>query len=151
LWERLVLVEMVKRFVEHPDPNKPNERPRDPLLKERLAEESTGILAWLVRGFMAYQEHGLKKPQKVTTATDEYRADEDVFEKFLADCCFLSPDAKGEPTPLWDAFQAWGGGLSRRAFRDRLKKRFGEQQRSNSKRFHVGVGLLSPKTDQESS
>jgi len=59
-WSRACLIEFGIRFVTHPHAS--NERQADPRLKDKLKEERSGILAWLVRGCFAWQQQGLAQP-----------------------------------------------------------------------------------------
>lgn len=57
---------------------------RDPNLAARLiVEELSGILAWAVQDCLAWQEKGLKPPEKVQAATGAYRKEMDVLAGFL--------------------------------------------------------------------
>ncbi|HQN18497.1 MAG TPA: phage/plasmid primase, P4 family, partial [Syntrophobacteraceae bacterium] len=60
LWQRVHLIPFALSFVD--EPHQANERKRDPYLIERLRAESSGILAWLVRGCLAWQREGLRPP-----------------------------------------------------------------------------------------
>src|SRR5262249_2779383 len=62
IWRRLRLVPFAVTF--------PLER-QDRALPEKLAAESEGVLAWLVRGCLEWQRHGLGEPAAVKTATSE--------------------------------------------------------------------------------
>ena len=55
----------------------------DPTLGDVLRDEALGILAWLVRGCLAWQERGLPTPPIVTEATSTYREDSDQFGRFV--------------------------------------------------------------------
>ena len=59
-WSRACLIEFGMRFVTHPHAS--HERQADPELKEKLKQERGGILAWLVRGCLAWQQQGLAIP-----------------------------------------------------------------------------------------
>ncbi len=59
-WSRACLIEFGVRFVAHPRAS--NERQADPHLKEKLKQERSGILAWLIRGCLAWQQQGLAIP-----------------------------------------------------------------------------------------
>ena len=86
-WERVHLIPFPVSFVTH-KPQIKNERPADKTLLERLKEEGSGVLAWLVRGALAWQEQGLSPPLCVVHATQEYRRDEDLLADFIEACCF---------------------------------------------------------------
>lgn len=64
----------------------------DRALDVTLAKEMPGILAWAVRGCLAWQEEGLDEPDVVKIATEEYREENDTFSGFLNECCVLAPN-----------------------------------------------------------
>ena len=49
----------------------------------KLAGEAGAILAWLVAGYLDWRKNGLAEPEKVTEATQAYRADSDPLGRFL--------------------------------------------------------------------
>ena len=83
-WQRMLLIDFTQRFVEKP--SAPNERPRDNKLKEKLKDELSGILAWIVRGALEWREQGLNPPIRVLEITTDYQKEEDLMELFLSDC-----------------------------------------------------------------
>ena len=48
---------------------------------------NAGILAWAVRGALAWQAHGLQPSASVLTATQGYQSDSDPLGAFLAEAC----------------------------------------------------------------
>ena len=80
-WERLKLLNFPHRFID--EPKEPNERKRDPKLKEKLKKELSGILTWLVRGCLKYQLEGLIPPQSIKASTTQYQSDEDIIQLFI--------------------------------------------------------------------
>lgn len=111
-WQRILLIPFTLSFVD--DPHKANERKRDPYLVERLKAESSGILAWMIRGCLAWQKGGLAPPQVVRAATNGYRLDEDIVGHFLDECCFLSESANIRAGDLYTAYQEWCGAMGHR-------------------------------------
>lgn len=108
-WERLLLVDFPLSFVDR-SPQNENERRMDKDLKDRLLRELPGILAWLVRGCLLWQQQGLDPPVKVRDAIAAYRRDEDLLADFIEDACELhpdNPDARTTATDLYDAFCHW--------------------------------------------
>lgn len=65
----------------------------DPDLKDKLWEERSGILNWLIGGLLDYLEGGLQVPEAVSAATREYREDSDPVGTFLTLCCTVTGDA----------------------------------------------------------
>lgn len=84
-WKRTHLIQFNYSYVENPNPEKPWERKRDSRLSEKLRAEYPAILAWMVRGCLEWQKHGLNPPEKIRTVTEQYQRDEDIFQNFLDD------------------------------------------------------------------
>lgn len=142
LWARLLLIPFLMRFVENP--SKPNERPRDPYLKTKLAEEASGILAWLVRGAMAYHQEGLNPPDSVMLATDDYKGDEDLVKHFLYENCVIQDHCAVNSTQLWKAFaEATGSRMSQTKFGLKVSEHgFVKDRDSIGRNIYLGIGLL---------
>lgn len=106
-WERVHLIPFNLSYVER-EPQVDNERRAIGGLKRRIIEEeASGILAWLVRGCLEWQEIGLQPPGKIREATAEYRRDEDLFADWEEECCDRHPDASGQSAALYSNFSAW--------------------------------------------
>ena len=84
-WLRLHAVHWPIRFVD--DPKEPDERKRDPRMKERLEHNLPGILACLVLGCIDYLAQGLNPPEKVLAYTKEQRENFDDIGQFLSEAC----------------------------------------------------------------
>lgn len=101
---------------------------RDPKLPEKLRAELPGILAWAVRGCLAWQRDGLAAPAEVRAATEAYREEQDVIGGFLADCCELAAGARVASGVLRATYETWCGAsgeqpLKPKTFGLRLKER----------------------------
>jgi hypothetical protein len=148
---RACLLEFGMRFVAHP--KAPNERQADPSLKEQLREERSGILAWLVRGCLAFQELGLAILSPTSFATEKYREEEDTILHFLNECCVLRPEVSVKANALYEAYKAWceenqfGRGMNATLFGNEIGRRF-EKKRGNTGMIYQGVQVL---TTQEQS
>ena len=141
-WERLLLVDFPLSFVDR-KPARPNERPVDKKLRERIMGELPGVLAWLMRGCLEWQENprGLDPPPKVISAVAAYRAEEDTIGEFIEDCCEViteNPDSvRITATGLYDAFMHWyRENVS--AKRDFTQKRFGKLMQDRFERERKG-------------
>ncbi len=76
----------------------------NPRLKEQLALELPGVLAWMVKGYRDWEErNGLSEPDAVTSATDAYRASSDALGRFLSDRCLESQLAGVKARQLFGA------------------------------------------------
>jgi putative DNA primase/helicase len=108
-WQRLHLVPFNIQFVDRPSGE--NERTRDKELPEKLKAEAPGILAWLVRGCIEWQQQGLNPPQVVLSATEQYRFSEDLLSEFIEACCYppkeTSADARIKFSEIYDEFKNW--------------------------------------------
>jgi putative DNA primase/helicase len=81
---------------------------QDKKLSAKLREEFPGILAWLVRGCLAWQETGLAAPPEINRATDDYRDEMDTLGGFLEERCVTdNPEAKVPHGALYDAYKSW--------------------------------------------
>jgi len=77
-WRRMLFVPFMGSF----GPGQPG---HDPLLRDKLRSEHSGILTWLVGGAVSWYADGLIRPSAVMQATEQYREDEDSFGKWLED------------------------------------------------------------------
>lgn len=108
IWRRLALVPFERDFR-----NDPNIR-EDKGLKDRIANEKAGILAFCVRAALRYQGAGLAAPTKVLGAAQAYRADSDVVSGWIDECCVVDPSAKTPMRELWESWDIYarGNGLT---------------------------------------
>jgi len=118
----------------------------DKSLAQKLKEEAPGILAWAVRGCLAWQQEGLEMPKVVTEATAAYRQENDHIGEFLEDCCTLEPSASIKCTTLWDSYTNWASrneevGLTERIFWQRLTTRGLVAAKNQGIRVRVGLKL----------
>ena len=95
IWRRLVVVPFGATF----------DLDADPTLADDLAAESAGILAWLVRGAVAYYANGLPRvPAAWRAATGAYRDASDPVGTFLAEYCEVRSGVSVGATELYDAY-----------------------------------------------
>jgi putative DNA primase/helicase len=139
-WRRVRLIPFLRVF---------REGEAEPRLEEALREELPGILAWAVRGAVAWRERGLAPPAAVRSATETYRVESDPLAQFLGDCCIEGEGCQGKATEFYKAYCRWAGeqGMNDRekltstTFGNRMTARF-EKKRTNRGNAYVGVGLL---------
>lgn len=137
IWDRIRLIPFDVRI---PDSEK------DKGLAKKLRAEADGILAWAVRGCLAWQREGLQTPSKVVAASRAYREAEDRIGAFLSDCCIVRDGAQVTAKALYEAFRSWAADngeyeLSQKALGQRLAERGFESQRTMYARMWSGVGL----------
>ena len=146
-WCRVHLVPFPFSFVDR-EPQRENELRADKDLPEKLKEEESGILAWLVRGCLSWQEMGLNPPLGVIDATAEYRRDEDLLADFLDECCEIDPQAETRASVLFDAYKRWfsenvssKNSFSQKKFGNLMKDRFEKYKRGVY--YYRGLCLLT--------
>nr|WP_240807071.1 phage/plasmid primase, P4 family [Polyangium spumosum] len=94
----------------------PKER-RDRNVKRTLTDvraSGAAILAWAVRGCLAWQKDGLKVPASVEAATEAYRQENNPLRDFLDDECVIVADRSVwqdvwvTRSALREAYERWG-------------------------------------------
>ncbi|MDP9373602.1 MAG: phage/plasmid primase, P4 family, partial [Chloroflexota bacterium] len=140
IWRRIRLVPFAVQIPE---------AERDERLPERLRAELPGVLAWAVRGCLAWQRDGLAAPPEVTAATSAYRGEMDVLAQWLVECCALDPAATATAGDLYDSYRWWmeDAGerpLPQRMFGLRLQERgFTSRRGTGGVRLWRGVRLAT--------
>lgn len=104
-WERICPIVFNRRFVEQPE--RPNERQRDTKLSKALEAEASGILAWLVRGTLEWERHGLAIPESVRQARKGYRVEEGSVQNFVDQRCVIHDRACTPVSELYKCYKRW--------------------------------------------
>lgn len=123
---------------------------RDPHLGDKLKREWPGILAWVIRGCVAWQEKGLAPPPAVTSATEAYFASQDATATWLEECTDSVPSAWTSRAQLFGSWQKWASDAgahvgTRSEFFDALESRGIEERNRNTGRGFVGIALKMSK------
>jgi putative DNA primase/helicase len=124
---------------------------KDKRMPLRLAGEAPGILAWCVRGCVAWnRSKGLEPPPEVREATEAYRSDQNVIGRFLAECCTVvrgSDTVKARASALFLAFQKWAEeaaepahAMSQKVFSEKLVE-MGFEKKQDNWMWFLGIGL----------
>lgn len=125
---------------------------RDPSIKAYLRDAAVAgpaVLAWMLRGCLDWQRDGLRVPQSVEQATQEYRESQDPLKDFLAECCVLVPTAWVSTDELRTEYERWAKGRGERhllignAFTGRLKAHGCTAKTRRNVRGWLGVGLAT--------
>ena len=96
IWRRIILIPFDRIL-------KPEEIDKD--LPSKLRGEMAGILTWAVQGCLEWQKRGLDVPESIKLATQQYRADMDILENFIADRCQKSQTKRVPVGDLYDAYK----------------------------------------------
>lgn len=143
-WERVHLIPFELSFVDR-KPQADDELPADKNLPDRLKKEASGILAWLVRGCLAWQNQGLDPPVIVTEATAKFRRDEDTLADFIDECCFLEDGCECKASLLYADFKEWyeehvyKNAPSQKKFGKMMVKKFKREKKGTYTYFGIGL------------
>jgi putative DNA primase/helicase len=128
----------------------------DEAMPARLRQELPGILAWAVRGCLAWRRSGLGESKAVSELTEFYRAEMDVLGAFIDERCVTHPNARAEASALYKAYQQWAEGAgehvySHRRFGTQLTERgFGRHKDGAGRIVRLGIGLRADDRDPPS-
>lgn len=142
-WRRLRIVPFVNTV--------PEEKRVDDLQGILAQEDGGAILHWIVTGAAAYFSGGLREPESVRSATEEYAQEQDTVARFVADRCHIGGGqfVKVKVSLVREAYERWcveegDPPVKPRTFGVALRARFGVTDlRTNRDRFYTGITLLS--------
>ena len=137
IWRRIRLVPFTVTIP-------PEQQDRE--LLGKLHPELPGILAWAVKGCLAWQEQGLDAPKDVVTATKDYREEMDILAAFLDECCVQTPEATVPAGRLYGRYTQWCDDngdppLNQQMFGMSLSERGFKSGRTGRVRLRKGIGL----------
>ncbi|MCL2441077.1 MAG: phage/plasmid primase, P4 family [Treponema sp.] len=137
IWRRIKLIPFTNRI---------EEEKQDKYLEQKLMQESSGILNWLLEGARRWCNEGLKAPKIVLNATAEYRAEMDVVGDFINERCIQISGVAIKARELFKCYQDWceennERAVSERFFGLRLKEIGIDQKRSNDGRYWQNIHL----------
>jgi putative DNA primase/helicase len=100
VWRRIRVVQWGSEFKGKTD---------DPMLREKLRSEASGILNWLIEGCLAWQRDDCRliEPAAVIADTTAYRSSQDILARFGEDRLIFEQDAFASNRELRDAFLEW--------------------------------------------
>jgi putative DNA primase/helicase len=137
IWRRLKLVPFTVKMAD-------DKAKKD--MPTQLKKEAAGILAWMVRGCLAWQKDGLNPPKSMLDATQEYRAEEDVLATFLAEHCIVETGQSVFARDLYARYRTWAAEsglhqLSQTRFGKAIAERGFEKEKSSIIKY-LGIGLM---------
>jgi len=137
IWRRIKLIPFTTRI---------EEENQDKHLEQKLIQEASGILNWLIEGVMRWCKEGLKTPPIITRATDEYRAEMDIIGNFIKERCEQGGGFSIKAREFFKCYQCWCDdnnehAVSERFFGLRLKEIGFEQKKMNDGRYWQGLRI----------
>jgi putative DNA primase/helicase len=115
---------------------------QDKRLLEKLRAEYPGILAWCVRGCLAWQREGLGEPAVVAEATNQYRQSQDMLARFIDECCIVTSNARARAGDLLASYRKWSGSdhASQRWLGEALTERGFDTAVIGGYTWRIGIG-----------
>jgi putative DNA primase/helicase len=137
IWRRIKLIPFITRI---------EEEQQDKHLEQKLMQEAPGILNWLIEGAKRWCAEGLRTPNIIINATDEYRSEMDVIGNFLKERCEMKQEGSIKARELFKCYEEWCDdhnehAVSERFLGLRLKELGLEQKRSMDGRYWQGITL----------
>lgn len=99
-WERLKLVKCAAKV---------DEKDQDEQLPEKLIQERSGILNWLLEGIRMYFEKGFVEPACITLDTEAFRGAESHISRFVQEECEItdSETVKTISSHVYHRYKTW--------------------------------------------
>ena len=119
----------------------------DPGVKQRIAREGAGILAWALEGLRRLRERGhFAIPQCVEEASQQFQKKNDVPATFVEERCDTGPDCKASADELYRAYKTWCEDNGHRpqsstALAEEWARLGFQRYRANGRTFYRGVSL----------
>jgi len=119
----------------------------DPGVKQRIASEGPGILAWALEGLRRLRERGhFLIPPCVEEASQQFRMKNDIPAAFVEECCEVGPNCKASAEELYRAYKTWCEENGHRpqsstALSEEWARLGFERFRSGGRSFYRGVSL----------
>jgi P4 family phage/plasmid primase-like protien len=157
-WRRIRVVKFGSRFVDNPDPTKPNEFPIDTTLSSRLDDWAEVFLSMLIDYHRRNVGRKYREPDDVMECTREYQRRNDYIADFID--TRLMKDAKGMlmVDEAYVDFRQWirddgitseRTALSKPDFSGYMEKQLGKLCTINKQKGWKGVKLASAHVDEE--
>lgn len=106
---RIKVVEFTSRFIDNPNPKKKNEYKRDKNLQEKMNIWYPYFMNILITYYYKGVNEGIVEPEEVNKATDKYKMDNDIFNRFFNECVEECDDNENYETlqNIYTFFASW--------------------------------------------
>ena len=119
----------------------------DPLLKQKLLKELSGILNWAIEGLKKidfYDTNSFKEPEIVKNATNDYFDENDLIKDFLEEKCEIMGNYRVEKMQLYGVYLDYCKEnhireLGKTNFGKRLIEKGVDEMRDMSNRYWLGI------------
>ncbi|CAH6419151.1 Hypothetical protein HVR_LOCUS345 [uncultured virus] len=153
LWRRLVIVPFNCHFVDRPE--LPHERLKDDKVKDNLPNDIQAVnefFAWLVQGAPRMYIERLTLPKCIADTTNEYKANQDIYSRFVEERIERSNDPRSEwnipAKELYEIFVDWCkmdegiAPVSNKIFGENIKRILGPPSRNRYGNVHKRCRLF---------
>jgi putative DNA primase/helicase len=149
IWRRPMLIPFLQQFEIDPAKVSGDVRQGDPKLESKLLAELPGVLNWALEGYRDWADGGLRPPDAVRAATEEYRKESDVLGMFIDEALVrLQPNRQGSgATDIFRAYQKWcdengeDAGKQTKFGREMTERGFTKRKIGGGKTVYFGVAL----------
>jgi phage/plasmid-associated DNA primase len=120
-------------------------------LAKKLEVEKPGILNWFIAGCLKWQKCGISElPEKITTATAEYKRESNILTDFFDECYIENPNAMTQSSEIYKDYLSWADNnhlqkyeiMSSVIFSREVEKKYKKVAKNNGK-FFVGIGKVT--------
>lgn len=120
-------------------------------IESKLKTELPQILGWAVKGCIQWQNEGLIPPTEVIEATQTYRTEMDIIEKFSANCLKMSPMSREKGSDVFEEYIKWcvranePHKMSQSKFGIEMSKKY-QKIKINGYIYYIGIKLVKNDT-----
>lgn len=150
IWRRIRKIEFGKQFW-NPDVGEigPEELMQDKTLGDKLKQERSGILTWMIKGCIQWNLDGEKAPASVTDWTKEYRASQDVIGSFLEECIEVADGRTVTARDLFKTYKKWAEDngeyvITQTRLGILMNEKGYVKQHGYCGKIYLGIGLVDP-------
>ena len=108
LYRRIRIIDFPSRFVDKPDPTKPNEYQLDCRVQQKVSDWSNEFMNLLLEHYVEYRQAGvLNAPDEVLEATKQRQEANDTIGEFIKDRIVECPGAYVKIQRLYSVYREW--------------------------------------------
>lgn len=119
-------------------------------LPARLELHADAVLSWIVAGYFdGLDNGGMRAPESVTRATDDYQEESDSASQFVKARCNVDRHRKATTRVLHQAYRGWAEAegnqiMTEKAFAKELDRLGFSAKKENTGHFRQGIDLKTP-------
>ena len=106
-WRRLRVIEFTSKFVDNPDPNKPNEFKKDISAASKIKYWRSAFCYMLIKYYKKYKKEGLVEPEEIMKYTKEYEMEHDKYQGFYDEYIKYDPNNTIKWADLLSNYGMW--------------------------------------------